>query len=128
MEHLPWRKMLIWGLFLLAIYTLRHLFFIIFMTFLLSFLVRMIVLSVARRLSPRRERPWLERLLTLITFAALVAGGMAAFQFFAPRIFEQGRALVVRLENTQPQAAIRDLRNRTVGAYLFRREYGRPSE
>ncbi len=128
LENLPWRKVLIWGLFLLAIYTLRHLFFIIFMTFLLSFLVRMVVVSIARRLSPHRERPWMERLLTLVTFAGLVAAGWAAFDFFAPRIFEQGRALVARLENTQPQAAIRDLRNRTVGAYLFRREYGKPSD
>ena len=32
-DWLPWEKILIWGLFFLVVYTLRHFFFIIFMTF-----------------------------------------------------------------------------------------------
>ena len=55
-QRIPWEKLLIWGLFLVGIYALRHLFFIIFMTFLFSFLVRTVTVWLARWLSPTEMR------------------------------------------------------------------------
>jgi predicted PurR-regulated permease PerM len=128
LDRLPWGKALIWGLILLALYTLRHLFFIIFMTFLFSFIIRTVVVTVASRISPHRERPWLERGLTLAAFVVMLTGVAFAFRYIGPKIYEQGRALVMRMQGTDPLEAIRDLRSRTVGAYLLRRRLGQPGD
>src|ERR1051326_3520417 len=39
----PWEKILIWGLFLTAVYVLRHFFFIIFMTFMITYMMGNVV-------------------------------------------------------------------------------------
>ena len=43
LQWLPWEKALIWGLFLLAIYTLRDFFFVIFLTFIITYIMRGII-------------------------------------------------------------------------------------
>src|SRR5437773_1016822 len=39
----PWEKILIWALFLSAVYVLRHFFFIIFMTFMITYIMANVV-------------------------------------------------------------------------------------
>ena len=74
LDWLPWEKILIWTLFLLAVYSLRDFFFIIFMTFILSYIMLGIVQRISRLLSPYKERIWLERILTIVCFTLLLAG------------------------------------------------------
>ena len=70
---LPWDSLLIWGLLVLAFFGLRDVFFIAFLPFLMSYLIRSIVVALARRRRPGAERSGLERWLTLGTFVALIA-------------------------------------------------------
>ena len=63
LEWLPWEKVTIWGLFILAVYILRHFFFVIFMTFIVSYTMRALVVRIHGLLSPHRERLWLERVI-----------------------------------------------------------------
>jgi len=60
----PWVSLLVWGALLLAVYALQELFFLVLTTFLLSFIVRRIVVLLAARLRPGQESPWLERSLS----------------------------------------------------------------
>jgi predicted PurR-regulated permease PerM len=121
---LPWEKITIWGLFLLAVYTLRHFFFIIFMTFIVAYIMRGIVQRIARVLSPRRERAWLERILAVICFALLLFGGYEVGSFLGPTIKTQAEALFGRVTNLDPQREFNTILNKTVGAFLFSREFG----
>ncbi len=71
--RVPWDSLVIWGLPALAVFGLRDVFFIAFLTFLLSYLIRSIVVALAGRLCPGAERPGLKRWLTLATCVVLVA-------------------------------------------------------
>src|SRR5437870_2007328 len=62
------KKMLIWGLFLAAVYLARDFFFMAFMTFMFSYLTLAVVGWAMTRLSPQQERPWLRRALTVACF------------------------------------------------------------
>ena len=122
LEWLPWEKILIWGLFLLAVYTLRHFFFIIFMTFIISYIMRSTVLRIAHTFT-RKERVWLERGLTLICFALLLYGLYEAVSNLGPRLITQAKALVEKATEFEPEKEFNSIVNKTVGAYLFNRSY-----
>ncbi len=125
---IPWQKLLIWGLFLFSIYYLRDLFFIVFVTFLMSYIVRSIVTTLVNRFAPGQERPWLDRGLTLATFAGLLICVIAVFVFVGPRFLQQSRLLLVQIEGIRPQDSLNSLLDRTVGVYLLRRTYGKPGD
>ena len=72
LRRLPWEKALIWGLILLGVYMVRSFFFTIFMTFIISYIMRSIVLRIQRVVTPYRERVWLARALTLAFFVLLL--------------------------------------------------------
>jgi len=128
LEWLPWEKVLIWGLFLLLVYTLRHFFFIIFMTFILAYVMRSVVRRVMKIFGIRDERVWLERALAVAGFALLLFGLYSAGDFLAPQIYRQGEALVSRVTQIDPPRELNSVLERTVGAYLFRREYGQQGD
>lgn len=120
----PWEDILIWTGLLLLLYALHDIFTIVFLTFLLTYLVRSIVVFLSRRISPDRERPALERWLTLGTFLAIVAllWGLAALT--APQFVLQARLLTAQAEHIEPQEILEHFLSKTVGAYLFRQTYG----
>jgi len=124
LEWLPWEKILIWGLFLLLVYTLRHFFFIIFMTFILAYVMRSVVHRVMRIARVRGEKPWLERVVAIASFVLLLSGLYAAGSLVAPQLYRQGEALVQRVTQIEPQKELNNILAKTVGAYLFRREHG----
>lgn len=121
---LPWEKMLIWGLFLLVVYTLRHFFGIIFSTFILTYIMRGIVAWAARTLSPGHERLWLERALSVLVFTTLLLSLYGVGSYLGPHLMAQGEALAARVTRIQPEQELNNLLTSTVGAYLFQREYG----
>jgi predicted PurR-regulated permease PerM len=127
-DWLPWEKILIWGLFLLAVYTLRHFFFIIFMTFLLAYIVRSVVRSISLTVSPRRERVWLERFLTVGCFALLLAGVYGLGSYLGPRLVREAEGLIKRVTEVNPQHELNKILTKTVGAFLFQRRYGAQSD
>lgn len=123
-DWLPWEKILIWGLFFLVVYTLRHFFFIIFMTFILTYIMRSVVRKVARFALPGRENIWLERSLSVAGFVLLLLGLYASGNYLGPKLFLQGKALVNQMTLMQPRKQFDTFFGTVVGPYLFYREYG----
>jgi predicted PurR-regulated permease PerM len=124
LDCLPWEKILIWGLFLAAVYALRHFFLIIFLTFIISYTMRSIVLWVARLLSPHRERVWLERGLALVAFALLLFGAYEAGNYLWPKLREQGEQLIGRVRHLDPEEDFKALLKKAAGPFFFSRRYG----
>jgi predicted PurR-regulated permease PerM len=126
LARLPWQRLLIWAVFLVALYTVRHFFFVIFTTFLLSYCIRSVVVPLADRLAPGRQGPWLERWLTLALFVVLVAGVAGVGFVVAPRFIDQSRSVIERVERVGPHQEFQHFLSRTVGAYQFHSQYGQP--
>ena len=124
--NLPWEDILVWTGLLLVLYALHDVFLLVFLTFLLTYLVRAIVIPLARRISPDRERPGLERWLTLGTFVAIVALLWGFASLVVPQFVLQARLLTSHAERLAPQQMLDHFLARTVGAYLFNRTYGGP--
>jgi len=126
--NLPWEDILVWTGLLLVLYALHDVFLLVFLTFLLTYLVRAIVIPLARRISPDRERPGLERWLTLGTFVAIVALLWGFASLVVPQFVLQARLLTSHAERLAPQQMLDHFLARTVGAYLFNRTYGGPGD
>ncbi|MFY9973270.1 MAG: hypothetical protein WAK53_03355 [Chromatiaceae bacterium] len=90
--------------------------------------MRATVVPLARRISPGRERPSLERWLTLGAFAGIVVLLWGLATLMVPQLVLQGRLLVAHAEGLRPQEVPEHALARTVGAYLFRRGYGAPGD
>jgi predicted PurR-regulated permease PerM len=124
----PWANLLVWGALLLAVYVLHDLFFVVLTTFLLSFIVRRIVVGLATRLRPGQESPGLERWLTLASFATIVLAAWMVFALLGSRFVEQGHIMLVKAQQVRPADTLNDLLSRTIGAYLFHQTYGAPGD
>lgn len=124
----PWENLVLWAGLFLVLYALQDVFPIVFLTFLLTYLVRAIVVPLARRISPKIERPWLERGLTLGTFVGIVALLWGLATLMVPQFVLQGRLLAANVEQLKPQELLDHVLARTVGAYLFRQTYGAPGD
>jgi predicted PurR-regulated permease PerM len=124
LAYLPWEDILLWAGFLVLLYFLQDVFPVVFLTFLLTYLVRAIVIPLARKISPKQERPTLERLLTLGTFAAIVALLWGLAVLLVPQFVLQARLLTAHAERLDPQEILDHFLARTVGAYLFHQAYG----
>ncbi len=125
---IPWEKLVTWALLIGAIYLLRHLFAIFFMTFVLTYVMRGIVERLLALLSPRRERLWLDHLLSILCFLLLLLGVYGIGSYIGPRLINQGENLLVRLARMQPDEEFNKILTKTVGSYLFRREFGTVSD
>ncbi|HVR73005.1 MAG TPA: AI-2E family transporter [Planctomycetota bacterium] len=128
LSWLPWEKLLIWALFLLVVYALRHFFFIIFMTFIVTYIMRSVVRRIARTIWPRGEAVWLERSLTVAGFALLLFGLYEGGNYVGPELYRQGEALVRRVTVIEPEKELKNFITKTVGAYLFHRQFGGRSD
>lgn len=128
--RLPWEKLLIWGLFLAVAYILKDFFFVIFMTFIISFCMRGLVTRITSRLAPGREGGIVHFITTLVCFLLLLGALYGAGRFFIPRLVSQGGALVKKFSNLEksPRATLDDILRDTVGTWLFQQEYGGPDD
>ena len=126
LARLPWEKLLIWTLFLLAVYALRHFFFVIFMTFIISFCMRSLVVFILRRISPTTQPRWLQVVTTLVCFIMLLVTLYGLGRYFVPKLIDQGEALVKKFSTFEksPRAAVDDLLRDSVGVWLFQEQYG----
>lgn len=124
----PWVSLIVWGALLVAVYALQELFFIILTTFLLSFVVRRMVVGLASRLRPGQESPALERWLTLASFAVIVLLVWVVFAVLGSHFIEQSRVLAAKAQHVRPADTLNSLLSRTVGAYLFHRSYSGPDD
>ncbi len=125
---IPWQKLLIWGLFLLVVYYLRELFLVAFLTFLTCYIIRSVVATLKNRIAPGRDHPWLDRGLTLATFAGLLICVGVVFLILGPRFLQQSRLLLAQIEDFNPQDSLNGVLDRTVGVYLLQKKYGKPGD
>lgn len=123
-DRLPWEKALIWGLIFLAVYMMRGFFFTIFMTFMVSYIIRSLVMRAQGVISPYTERIWLERVLTLACFALLLFAIFEAGKYIGPKLKDQAEALYARVTHLNLEKEYNAVLVSTVGQILFEREYG----
>lgn len=124
----PWDSLVIWGGLILVLYALHEVFPIVFLTFLLVYLVRSLVVPLARRFGPGVVGPTLERWLTLGVFLAIVAGMWGLASLLGPQLVLQGQLLMAHAQAVDPNRALDQVLARTVGAYLFEQAYGAPDD
>jgi predicted PurR-regulated permease PerM len=126
LNKLPWEKLIIWSLFLSMIYVLRHFFFIIFLTFLLSYSMRTLVVRLCRPFSGNRLLPWIETVVAFFCFLGLVVGIIGIGSLVAPELAQQGQTLARRIASPErsPQAQFDEYLTNSVGRWLFQQKYG----
>lgn len=126
LHKLPWEKVIIWSAFLGIIYVLRHFFFIIFLTFLLSYSMRTLVVRLCRPFAASRRRGWIETAVAFFCFLTLVIGLYRVGTMIIPELARQGQALAKRVASPKrsPQAQFDEYLTSTVGRWLFQQKYG----
>jgi predicted PurR-regulated permease PerM len=130
LEWLPWEKITLWSLFILAVWALRHFFFVIFMTFIVAYSMRGLVVRLSHLVAPRREVIWLQRVLAVLSFAALLGALYGAAQYFGPELWRQGEGLRRKVATLaeRPEEKLDEVLRDTLGYFLFRNEYGDSEE
>ncbi|MFH2001316.1 MAG: AI-2E family transporter [Planctomycetota bacterium] len=83
--------MVTWGVFLGLVYTLRNLFAVFFITFVISYICRNFVKFVY---SPFGQHLALRRIIVIFTFALLLFGFYIGGRFLVPNAVEQGQQIV----------------------------------
>ncbi|MCI0343078.1 MAG: AI-2E family transporter [Planctomycetales bacterium] len=96
-RRLPWEKIAIWGLFLLALYALRYFFDIIFVTFVLSYIAYNVVEWVCRKVGREDPSGAVWRLTTVGVFLLLAGVIVGAVWVIIPRVAAQGRELAEKI-------------------------------
>jgi hypothetical protein len=119
----PWEKITIWGLFLLAVYALRHFFFTIFMTFMLTYIMTNVVRRFMRILSPETERAWLQRVVSVFSFVLLIGVLYGVGTFLFNPLKEQAQALYNRIYAMNVQGTLEELLRKTIGAWRYKTYY-----
>ena len=126
LSDVPWERLAVWAVFLLALCLLRRMLLILFLTFMVCYLARTIIGGLARRFWPNRERHWLERMLSVGFFAALFLVVAMVLHWLGPLALDECQQLLARVSNLDPDYEFHRALSRTVGAYQFHRTYGGP--
>ncbi len=84
---LPWAKLVTWGIFLGLVYSLRSLFTVFFITFVISYICRNIVRFLY---APFGARTYIRKIIVILTFLFLLGGFYLGGRFLIPNIYEQG--------------------------------------
>jgi predicted PurR-regulated permease PerM len=129
----PWEKALIWGLFLLFIIVLRHFFAIFFLTFIVSYSMRSLVVGIDRRLGhlfgwkgivKKLSQP----IITVVSFLGLLGTLYGIGSYLVPEFIDQTQGLVKRMSssNKGPKAFFDETLRASVGKWLFQQQAGTP--
>src|SRR6478736_2806407 len=118
------KRAAIWGVFLGLMYLTRDFFFLIFMTFMFSYIALAAVGGIMKRLSPGRDRHAIRSMVTLAVFMTtlLVMVGLGAL--IMPRLLAQGQSLAGWMSQVSPETEVAHLLAGYVGPSEFRRQYG----
>ncbi|HMO02439.1 MAG TPA: AI-2E family transporter [Oligoflexia bacterium] len=126
-KYVVWEKIVIWGIFLGALYVLRSFFHIIFLTFLITYLMRGFVTWLINFIKPpTKTRILVERSITVIGFIVLGFTIYGAGNYLAPKLIAQGHSLVKKISASEsgPRASIDSFLNSWVGGWLFQDAFG----
>lgn len=125
-EWLPWEKILTWTLFLLSIYALRHFFLIFFLTFIVSYSMRGVVVFLERTFFRRSGRRSVQTGLAVFCFLGLLGGLYGTGAYFVPELYSQGQELVKKVSNPKKnhKAQFDEFLATSIGRWLFQQKYG----
>jgi predicted PurR-regulated permease PerM len=121
-------RLVIWGLFLFAIYLVRDFFFTGFLTFVFCYLILGVVGWGMARLSTDRDRPWLRRVLVLAVFAVVPVVFLIIGFLVGPRLLDQAQRAAGWFSNLDAETETARLVESSVGASEFTRQYGTPED
>jgi predicted PurR-regulated permease PerM len=122
------KRLVIWGLFLGALYLVWDFFFTAFLTFLFCYLTLAVVGWVMARVSPDRERPWLRRLLVVGFFILVPLLLLGVGVLVGPQLVDQGQRVAGWLGHLEPEGEAARLIEGPVGASEFQQKYGGPND
>ena len=123
-----WYRPLIWGTLLVLLYLLRDFFLIGFLTFLLCFTVRSLVVALTRRIDPRRDTRRLELILTLAIFLCCFLMLYGLGRYFVPEVIHQGKNLSAQVRTLSADKVQDALLSRTIGSWEFNQQFGSPQD
>jgi predicted PurR-regulated permease PerM len=106
---------------------MRDFFLVMFLTFLLTYSVRSLVVFVLIRCFGFKYMPRLWEIISVvICFLVLLASIYGIGSFLGPRLVLQGQTLIKKLSSndSNPTRIVDHILTRTVGEYLFRQQYG----
>ncbi|MFN0060569.1 MAG: AI-2E family transporter [Planctomycetota bacterium] len=115
----PWEKFLIWGLFLSLVYVLRHFFFVIFMTFMITYIMTNVVGRATRLVSPNRERAWLQRVMAVIGFVLLLGTIFVVGRLLYQPLNKQREELLRYARNLNYEQLLEEVLAKTIGAWRY---------
>lgn len=95
-ERFPWKRVVLWGIFLGFLYLLRDFFDVLFFTFLFSFLFGKAVDWLAKR-AGKEDSPGFRKGVVLGMYLVLLGGIGAGLYVAYPHIVAQGRVLVAKV-------------------------------
>jgi predicted PurR-regulated permease PerM len=122
------KRLLIWGIFLAVLYAIRSFFFVVFFTFLFSYIALTLVGCVMNRLPADRNQPALRRLVTLGVFIITPLVLLVVGFFVIPRLVVQGQRMVGWLSRLDPEAEVAHFAEKYVGPSEFREQFGGPDD
>jgi predicted PurR-regulated permease PerM len=126
LQWFPWEKVIIWGLFFLFIYTLKHFFFVIFMTFIVAYTMYGVVAWIIKRFFKGNPSWWLQTVVSIFCFLGLFGGIYGIGTYLVPEFVSQGQELFRKVSN--PQVKPKDVFDRvlanSVGRWLFSQKFG----
>jgi predicted PurR-regulated permease PerM len=128
-KRIAWDRLLIWIAFLAILYTLRHFFFVIFLTFIVTYCMRSIIERFYRKLPVESQTRMSELLITVLCFLGLLLGTYGVGAYLAPKFVQQGQEFVRKVANPKksPKAQLDDLLRDSLGKWLFSQRYGDPT-
>lgn len=122
-NRLPWERIVTWAVVLLVVYVLRDFFFVVFSTFLICYFVRRAIDLILKRVPVERQTVFVQRSTTVGVFAFFIAAFVGLAWLIFPVLLSQAKAVLLRVEETNIQAESDKLLNRTVGGFLYQRQF-----
>lgn len=125
-DWIPWEKILTWTLFLLSIYALRHFFLIFFLTFIVSYSMRGVVVLLEKALFRTSGRRGIQTALAVFCFLGLLGGLYGIGAYFVPELASQGQELVKKVSNPKKshKAQFDEFLATSIGRWLLQQKYG----
>ena len=122
--HIPWNQVISWGLLIGLFYVLRHFFFVIFLTFIVSYSMRTLVVNIRDYFFPEKDSRILDIAITIVCFIALLTSLYGVGAYLAPRFAAQGEKLLTHIGEDDPGEELDLLMRDTLGSWMFSNKYG----
>ncbi|MGA2654398.1 MAG: AI-2E family transporter [Gammaproteobacteria bacterium] len=109
-SRIPWEKILLWGIVLLAIWIMRSFLAVIFVTFILSYVTHNIIKRIIRYAPAHlKDNIWFRRANVVAIFTILLLMLYTASIMIFPAMFRQGDELITTITQVDPRQKINQI-------------------